>query len=152
MIRFSRDKYLRRRVKFSEFQQTALALVAGVRAHQPSIQVSVRTCEDAFTYSAAQITFMSDPDVEESLARRPRYTLEEYSEKLWLRSFETEMVIRDAFIKEPFMICLRVNRVQEPNRLVFYYQSVSRDIEAFIESYRRSGWLHGIGDGFPKRR
>jgi hypothetical protein len=151
MIRFSREKRFGRSVKFSEFLGVAVALAAAIRAQQPTAQVEVRTCEDGITYWAAQVTTTGDPDVQELLERRPRYRLEEFSEEVWLRSFEVEMRIHDPSRKEPFAIFLNVNRDTGSHRIMFWYQCVSDVIETMFSPYRSSSWLYAIGDGRPVR-
>lgn len=149
-LRFSRDKRFGRKVTFAEFLENATKLVAIVQDIRPSVKVEVLTCEDGRTYNFSTVTFDTE-EAEEALQNRRSYTLAQFSEEVWGRSFNVDLIIKDDSDANPFMICLSCDRCADAGRAIFYGQCLDQGThDQILTAFAEQSLTYKIGDGFPK--
>lgn len=150
MFRFSRDKRFLSRIQFGEFAQTAALVAEMIKTARPSVEVEILTTEDSHTHQYSQVTFMAD-EVTEALKGRKSYTLEEFTEMVWSRSMSVQLTLKDDADPKPFMICLSLDKRDEPRSMKFYGQAVEQEIvDRICDTFSRPSFFWSIGDGYSK--
>lgn len=148
MFRFSHDKRFRLGCSFEEFTRTATQLAEMVKTASPTASVEVLTCEDRKTHKYSQVTIIAE-EVTEALKGRRSYTLEDLTKDVWDRSMSLQLTIN--LDPKPCMICLSLDRREEPGSMKFYGQSVEPSLQdLIIDTFARPSFFVAIGDGYPK--
>lgn len=150
MFRFSRDKRYLSQITFAEFSQAAALLTKMTKAARPNASVEILTTEDAHTHQYSHVTFMAD-EVTEAMKGRKSYTLDEFTDEVWNRSMSAQLTLKDDTDPQPFMLCLSLDRQDEPRSMKFYGQAVEQELTDRIhEIFSRPSTFYSIGDGYPK--
>ncbi len=149
MFRFSRNRRVLS-VGFDEFMRVATSLVKMTKEARPHASVGVLTCEDMDSYQYSQATFMAD-EATDALEGRKSYALEKFDAEVWSRSMSAQLTLKDASDPKPFMICLSLDRKDEPRSMMFYGQAVEQELtDRIMAAFRHSSTLYSIGDGYGK--
>jgi len=149
-LRFSRDKPFFLAVTFAEFGVNAGSLIALVRGLRPSIRMEVLTCEDEKTYNFSTVTFATK-EAEEALQNRRSYTLAQFSEEVWKKSFNVDLILKDDTDPNPFMICLSCDRCADATRLMFYGQCLDQSMQdQILKAFAKPSFDYKIGDGYSR--
>lgn len=139
-----------RSVSLAQFQETAIRLEEALREVRPGISSELFLTTNGVDYCGAASLTVLTPEVEAALDRRERLQLNGLNGKLWKRSFNRELYIKDNSSDDSYMVCLSNGR-REPKRLFFYGQGLD---DASLEVYDRfrqtQRRFQRIGDGFPK--
>lgn len=151
MFRFSRDKrFFARTTSFEEFMQAVTELAETTKKVRPLVSIELITCEDAETHRYAHVTFVAD-EVDEALKGRKTYALEEFTKEVWERSMDVQLTLKDANDSKPFMICLSLDKRDEPRSMKFYGQAVEQELVDHIrDTFSHSSFFWSIGDGYSK--
>lgn len=150
MLRFSRDKRFLSRISFDEFVQAATLLALMANEARPNVTVEILTTEDSHTHQFSHVTFMAD-EVTEALKGRKSYSLEKFTQDVWKRSMSAKLTIKDNTDPNPFMICLSLDKKDEPRSMKFYGQETGKELaERIYDSFSHANFFFSIGDGFSR--
>lgn len=149
MNRFSIDNRFRQ-VSLDQFKDTAEILESSLRNVRPEILSELLLTTNGCDYNGYGSLTIDTPETQEALDKRERYSLDDLDGDLWKKSFETGLYIKDKSVTEPYMVCLTAES-REPKKLFFYAQCMDEKSQEVFDSFKQSGLLQKIGDGFPKR-
>lgn len=150
MFRFSRDKRFFSQIQFEEFAQVAVLVVEIVKTARPGVELEILTTEDLHTYQYSKVTFVAD-EVTEALKGRKSYTFEDFTEEVWNRSMSVKLTFTDDCDPKPFMICLSLDKLDEPRSMKFYGQAVEQKlVDNICDTFSRPTFFFSIGDGYSK--
>jgi len=147
--RFSIDNRLQD-VSLEQFKETAERLESSLRLAMPKIQSGLFLTtkrEDYLTYVDFKF---SAPELWEAMKRRERIQLSDLNENLWNISYMAQLLITESSVKEPYLILLG-NECREPKRLFFYGQFLDEKSQEVLESFRKNGLLHKVGNGLKRQ-
>jgi len=137
MFRFSRDKRFYSRVQFEEFAQTAAVIAGMTKAARSNSRMEILTTEDAYTHRYPRVK------------GRKSYTLEEFTEEVWNRSMSAQLTLIDDTDSEPFLICLSLDKQDNPRSMKFYGQAVEQKlVDCICDMFSQPSFFWSVGDGY----
>jgi len=148
MNRFSINNIFRD-VSLDQFKNTAERLELSLRKDRPEITSELLLNTNRYDYDTYGSLTIIIPELEEALKRREKYQLSDLNEELWKKSFEIGLYIKDNSIKEPYMVCL-TGGIRESKKMFFYSQCLDEKSQEVFDSFKKTGLLQKIGDGFGK--
>jgi hypothetical protein len=144
MHRFDRRHRLRFPVGYRTFVNTVDVMCRILKEKHPRMTLNFFTSENESAYIDSTNTIWKDgPDL------RTKYPRALYTEDAWNRSLETEAIWTDDTAKEPIMIAMSVDHIQDRHIMRFYMQQLDEVTCARITQHFAHPTLwHAIGDGY----
>ncbi|MBS3070822.1 hypothetical protein J4407_00790 [Candidatus Pacearchaeota archaeon] len=147
ICRFSIDNFLLP-ISFEQFEETASILDISMNGVNPNTTSELFLTTNKEDYEVCSLTIF-DSRVEEALNRRERHSLENFNKDLWKKSFETELIIKDNTITDPYTVFLSVRR-REPRIMKFYASSLDERSQEVFDSFKKARWFQRIGNSYSK--
>ncbi|MEK6952740.1 MAG: hypothetical protein AABX29_07030 [Nanoarchaeota archaeon] len=147
--RFSIDNRFRN-ISFDQFRNTAGRLEESLRNIHPAIISELLLTTNRQDYYGFGSLTIIIPEKEQALSRRERYPLSDLDEKLWQKSFKTDLWIKDNTLNDLYAVVLSVEE-REPKSLKFYGQYIDKKSQEILEQFKKeTKFFQKIGDGFHK--
>jgi hypothetical protein len=148
MNRFSIDNR-RKPVSFEQYMDVAERLDSSLKKIRPNLSSEVLLTTNGFDYHGWGSLTIINPMVEEAWNRRERYSLQDLTQELWNKSFETNLCIKDKTLENLYMVSL-TNERREPKSMNFYGQDLDDKSQEVFDSFAVPKKFQKIGNGFSK--
>ena len=135
MDRFSINNRFRK-VSLDQFKQTAESLESTLKNIRPEITTELLITTNELDYNGYGSLTFDTPETKEALERRERYSLNDLSEELWNKSFETGLYLKDDSITQPYRVSLTTGS-REPKKIFFYAQCLDEKSQKAFDSFKR---------------
>ena len=146
--RFSIDNLLKP-VSFKQYKKNAERLESSLKEIYPDLSSKILITTNGRDYHTGGSVTIDALEAEEARKRRQEYSLDEFNENLWNKSFRTDLIITDEQDDNSYMVSM-LNEKRSPKSLFFYGQQLDEKSKDILQDFKRTNLFQKLGDGFPQ--